>query len=185
MSLRVRIGGPLSLTSLLPKVSASLREILGLLYTPVVVANLLADKGLNQVESETISTEHVGRVFFMISGEPDNACLFCYERRIQHETQEEPVALAVIEVGSGRTPLDFAIAAAVAAALARENSAGVVDDMPFFTERFEQSADEFVDTIKVPGIFNDYQPAARVFFEACYGERRFSQAKQDQHGTPS
>jgi hypothetical protein len=179
VSLRVKISGPINLSSLLPKVSATLAEILGLPYAPEIVAEEYVGGQLKRVGSETISCKDGGTVFLRIPEGADNASLFCYERQIEHETGEESLPLAVIEVGSGRTPVDFAIAAAVAAALARENNTDVVDDMPFFTEEFEQPADRFIEGVRVKGLFNDYRTAAEAFFEACYAERRSATRHRD------
>jgi hypothetical protein len=118
-----------------------------------------------------ICCKDAGGVFIRITEGPDNAYLICSERQITHEVVEPAVPVAVIGVGSGRTPVDFAIAAAVSAALACESNTDVVDDMPFFTEEFEQSADRFIEAVRVKGTFNDYRTAARTFFEACYAQR--------------
>ena len=147
ISLRVKLLKETITTSeLLPKVSAALQEILGLREPTKIVLEEWADGQLTGSAPRTISTQSP-LVSFRIFDDPDDiAYLHCYLRGV-HEPGDEATPQALVDVGSGRKPLDFALAAAVAAAVARENNSDVVDDMPFFSKAMYQSASRFIESV--------------------------------------
>jgi len=171
ISLRVKpIEEPIKTSELLPKVSAALKEILGLPDPPRIVVEEWTFGRLAASPPQTISTKS-GMVSFRIPGDPDEvAYLYCYRSAV-HEPSDEATPQAGIDVGSGRRPLDFALAAAIAAAVARDNNSDVIDDTPFFSKAMDQPGDSFIESVRVKHSFDDHHRAAKTFFEALYGKR--------------
>ena len=171
IGLRVKLqSDTTAIGELLPRVSDALQDILRLRVAPRIVAEEWLECDKKTIEPQTISTK-AGMISFKILGEPDVAYLHYFVSAV-HELGDKASPQAGVIVGSGRRPLDFALAAAVAAALARENNSEVVDDTPYFSDELEQSADLFIESVRVKQPFADYRDAGQVFFQGLYGERR-------------
>lgn len=165
IALAVKLTQPISIRAVLPKIGKALQEILGLSFAPEIVVEQYQDRSWVPLKSEHL-TEDSKLIGFSITGESETVAVFARYRGAEHLPEEPRDFFAVIEVTGTRTPLVLALTAAVATALGRESGTAIIDDMPFFSSVFDQSADHFVNTIKVKNGFNDYRAAADAFYRS-------------------
>ena len=165
ISLTVKLVKPIVISAVLPKIGAALREVLGLSFTPTIVAEEYVSRARVPLRSDTISLES-GMIFFEVANEPEIASVVTYQTEHPLLSSEEQGVFTGVEVGSQRSPLEYALAAAVAAAFGRESGAPVDDYVPFFSEALSQSPDSFINAIRVGGAFDDYRVAAQTFYES-------------------
>ena len=165
IGLEVKLTKAISVPVLLPNIGTALRDILGLLFIPDIVAEEYVDQTWVPVRSDLL-TDESKLIGFLIAGEPETVSIFVSYRGGDDRPENEWGSFAVIEVTGTRTPLIFALTAAVAAALGRECGTDVTDNMPFFSHTLDQSADHFVNAIKVKDQFDDYRAAAKAFYKS-------------------
>jgi hypothetical protein len=168
ISLTLKLVTPLPIGAMLPKIGVALQEVLRLSETPLIIAEGYVNRIRSPLRSDTLSLGS-GTIFFEIINEPEIASVVVYE--IQHPllSNEEQGVFTSVHVSSFRTPLEYALVAAVAASFSRELDTPVIDNRPFFTEVLSQSADSFVEAIKVKDVFEDYRLAAQAFYSLLPG----------------
>ncbi|MDT4966684.1 MAG: hypothetical protein QOJ64_1421 [Acidobacteriota bacterium] len=170
ISLAVKVTKPILISRLLTNTGEVLAEILGLSFTPSLEANEYVNQEWVTATSEDLTADS-NFIGIKIAGEPETAPMFVSNHDWTHAGEVGRGEFAIVDVGGGRTPLDFAIAAAVAAAIGRAHRSEIEDYLPYFTPLLEQSADDFVAAIKVRDKFDDYRQAASVFHKSNYAER--------------
>jgi len=165
ISLSVKLTKPMFISAVLPDVVEALQEILGLSFRPSVIAEHFLNRKRVPLQSNVIDQESK-MILFEIINERAVVSISVYRRDLDHEPGEEGGVFATIDVSAWRSPLEYALAAAVAAAFGHQCNTMITDYMPFYTRRFNQSADRFVNSIKVEGTFTDYQTAGQVFYDS-------------------
>lgn len=165
IGLAVELTKNITIRAVLPKIGKALQEILGLSFAPEIVVEQYMDRTWVPLQSELL-TEDSKLIGFSIAGEPETVAVFAHFRGGEHLPEEPRGFFAVIEVTGPRTPLVLALTAAAAAALGRECGTEVTDNTPFFSNVFDQSADHFVNAIKVRDVFEDHRAAAEVFYKS-------------------
>lgn len=165
IGLEVELTKPISIRPVLPLIGKTLQEILGLSSIPEIVAEEYVDRTWVPLRSELIA-EDSKLIGLSIAGEPETVSVFACFRGGEYRPEEEHGIFAFIEVTGPRTPLVLALTAAVAATLGRECGTDITDNMPFFSNVFDQSADDLVKALKVKQSFDDYRDAATVFYRS-------------------
>lgn len=169
IDLNLKLTRPVEIDPLLPQISTFLRVILGQVNIPNISA--VGYDHDNEVfvplKSRVIDLSS-GESLFKIDIDDEPEIVGVGVVQIEHPqlSDEEQGLFVYVNSGSQRTPLEFALMAAVAAAISYHLDTPVIDDRPFFTDIESQSANEFVDTIKVKGLFEDYRIAAQCFYES-------------------
>lgn len=165
IGLGVKLTKPITIRAVLPKIGKALQEILGLSFPPEIGVEQYVDRTWVPLQSELL-TDDSKLIGFSIAGEPETVAVFAHFRGGEHLPDEPRGIFAVIEVTGTRTPLVLALTAAVATALGLESGTDIIDNMPFFSSIFDQSAEHFVNAIKVKDGFNDYRAAADAFYRS-------------------
>ena len=164
--LDVKLTRPVEIDLLLPKIGTALREILCLRTSPDIKAEWYDyNDEVFLPQNFRIIDQSSGRAIFEIDDEPEN--VFVEPFHVEHPmlSSEEQGDFLSVSSCSRRTPLEHALLAAVAAALSAHLDTPVIDDMSFFIEASSDlPADEFVNTIRMSGHFNDYRKAATYFY---------------------
>ena len=73
-----------------------------------------------------------------------------------------------ISVGSIKTPIEYAIAAAIAIYIAKEQNTNVIDDGCVWSSEYEQTPDEFENQLILKENYESIQIAAEVFYRNMY-----------------
>jgi hypothetical protein len=167
VGLRVKLTRAIDLHELFLEIGETLRELLHLRSTPLIVAEEYRDGAWLPLISQILNSESP-IVGFAIQGEPEMASVSVYTRRpdrftADDWTKDEVGDVASIEVAGPRTSLSFALVAAVATVLGRKCNSQILDDLPFYTARFDSSPDEFAEAVSVHRQFDDYHSAAVEF----------------------
>lgn len=170
IDLNLKLTRPVEIDPLLPQISTFLRVILGQANIPNISAvGYDHDNEMFVPLKSRVIDLSSDTIFFKIDidDEPEIANVGVVQIEHPQLSDEEQGLLVYVNSGSQRTPLEFALVAAVAAAIGYHLDTPVIDDMPFFTTGIDgQSANEFVNAIKVKGIFDDYRTAAQSFYES-------------------
>ena len=167
VGLKVKLTRAIDLNELFLEIGETLRELLYLRLPPSIVAEEYRDGTWLPPISQTLNSKSP-IVGFAIQGEPEMASVSVYTRRPDRFTADdwtnsELGDVASIEVAGPRTPLSFALVAAVATVLGRMCNSQILDDLPFYTAKFDSSADEFAAAVSVHRQFDDYHSAAVEF----------------------
>jgi hypothetical protein len=151
---------PIAVGTLVPEIRKVLRLILGLTMNPSLAAvdrygvePLL--EGTHRIEPGK-KEEVIG-----IKSLDDRATV--------DVTTQNIIETICISPDTWRTDLEYAIAAAVAAAIAGLSEAEVQDPALTYTTVFSQPAKKFVEAIKVNRSFDNINEAARAFFPRLPG----------------
>lgn len=168
IGLVVQMTHPIVIRELLPKIGVALQEILALSFRPEILGQEYADRKWGPLQSDHI-TAASRLIGFEVRGESEIVAVCAHVRGGDHRTRDEHGIFMGIEVVGQRTPLEFALTAAVAIAVGRQCRADVTDNMPFFSVTFDQPADTFASSIKLQGVFDDYRVAAQVFYDSLPG----------------
>jgi hypothetical protein len=170
VSLGVKLTKLMYINVVLPEIAEVLQEILGLPFKPSVTAEGFVNRRRMPLRSNIIGQESE-MILFEIENEQAVVGVTVYRREADHLPGEEEGVYAAIEVSAWRSPLEYALAASIAAAFGRQCSTPITDYMPFYTKTFRQSANEFIDSIKVLGTFTDYQTAGQVFYDSLIRDK--------------
>ena len=162
IALEVKLTMPITIRAFLPKIGKALQEILELSFVPKILAEEYVDRKWVPLESDVL-TKDSRLIGILIEGEPETVSVFAHSRAQDRLINEHGV-FAIVEVTGPRTPLILALTAAVAVALGRECGTEVADNMPFFSNVFDRSSDDFVKAIQVKDSFDDYRAAAESFY---------------------
>jgi hypothetical protein len=181
IGLKTKIGKDIDLDHLIQDASCALREILNVSDEPPIKAYQFIGKhwtDLSRPHRLSVASPIIG---FTIPGENEIASLSIYERTADRFDEsdwkpEELGAIASIEVCGVRTELSYALIAAVALAIARLSGGSIADEMKFFNDSFDSSAEDFLTSIRVVERFDDYRNAAIRFERQLF--RRQSRQKQ-------
>lgn len=65
--------------------------------------------------------------------------------------------------GDANSPIALAVLAAVAIAIGRANVDLISDDLPFYTDNFDSSPNDFAKAVEVDSEYTDYRLAAADF----------------------
>lgn len=87
-------------------------------------------------------------------------------------TDEEAGLYAGITVSAMRTPLEFALAASVAIALARISNTTVIDDGTRWSSILEQPPEDFAKAIAVSGSFDNIVSSAQAMYAATIATQK-------------
>jgi len=134
ISIRVEKVIPIEVGLILPKVSEIVRFILGLTFNPALTAVELSEPERVLLDSYCIEPA-IDDVIGIKSVE-DQAIVSVSLYKIKQYAYVSPY--------ERRTEFAYALAAAVAVALARHSSSVITDSALAYTEEFSQSPDEFV-----------------------------------------
>jgi len=169
IDLNLKLTRPVEIDPLLPQISTFLRVILGQANIPNIsaVGYDYNNEMFVPLKSSVIDLSS-DTIFFKvdIDDEPEIANVGVIQIDQPELSDEEQGFFVYVNSGSQRTPLEFALMAAVAAAIGYHLDTPVIDDRPFFTDIESQSANEFVNAIKVKALFDDYRMAAQSFYES-------------------
>lgn len=146
------------------EIGTALQEMLGLVSRPTIVAKEYVRGTHVRVESYELSPAS-NRILFEIIGEPESATITTYE-------VDEPLLLSDDEQGSFvsvspatmRTPLEAALAAAVALVFGRKLGSEIEDSATFYTCEMHQWPESFFNAVRVSRKFDDYRAAADEFY---------------------
>jgi|SRR5215213_205035 len=168
IGLVVKLTHSVPVEEVLSEIGRTLKEILGLSFIPQVVAEEYSNREWGPLRAAVIaySSSIIG---FTIIGEPETAAVFTHVRNGGDRPIEEQGIFVTVEVAGIRTPLAFALVAAIAITIGRECTTEITDNMPFFSKNFDQSAESFVTNIKLDGYYDDYRAAAQNFYFELYG----------------
>lgn len=165
ISLSVKLTKPMLISAVLPDVIGALQEILGLSFRPIVKAKGFLNRERVPLQSDVVDQKST-MILFEIVDERAVVGVSVYRRDSDHDPGGEEGVFATIDVSAWRSPLEYALAAAVAVAFGHQCDTMIMDYMPFYTRRFSQSADKFVKAIKVEATFTDYQTAGQAFYDS-------------------
>ena len=169
IDLNLKLIRPVKIDLLLPQVSKILKVILGQANIPNITAvgYDYDNKDFVPLKSNVIDLSS-GMILFKMDIDEEPEIVNVGVVQIEHPqlSDEEQGSFIYVNSGSQRTPLEFALMAAVAAAIGCYLDTPVIDDRPFFTAIQNQSANEFVNAIKVKDFFNDYRTASQVFYQS-------------------
>lgn len=175
VSLKLELVKPVPISALLPEISGALRTILGLTSDPVLTVEVVSDKEAVSPQSFQIESG-AEDVKIGIAGEPEAVTVYPFTIQVSPYAvppYTEPIPLKSIKdkllVGlypeSCRTPLELALAAAIAVSFSKYLGSEIVDPIPFYTEGVYHTADNFLSHIKVDRQFDDYRVAAQRFYD--------------------
>jgi hypothetical protein len=167
IDLHIKLVKPVEVDTLIPLISEALREILGLSSKPNIKAEGYDyDKEVSVPLKSRLIDSQSGTIFFKIDDEPEIADITVFQAEHPQLDDEEIGAFVAISSRSQRTPLEFALLGAVAAAIGNYLDVPIIDDRPFFTGIHRQLAREFIAAVKVKEHFDDYQIAAQTFYNS-------------------
>lgn len=173
VDLSIKLVAPVSIQDSLSKIGEGLRDVLGLSGSPVIGAESYVN-GVRHSLTQTMIAPEGSASLFRIEREPELVNVGTYFVEQPLLASDEQGSHIYVNVGSERSPLEYALAAAIAATFARELGTPVIDNTPFYTEVMSQSAETFISRIRVTGEFCDYRAAAKVFYERLPKRRRSS-----------
>jgi hypothetical protein len=166
-SLTIRLAGPVLVAELLESSRAALKCLLNLVSEcpPLIILEL--DEGIRcPFVSPTIDQASTGAVFLVTPEGRDETVSLVTTKLADHpsipESERGPWINAT--VGATRDSLEYALAAALAASVARLLSEPIVDDALFWTDTYEQSSEAFVERLKLRETSSDLVIAADAFF---------------------
>lgn len=144
---------PFQLSVMLPRVSESLRLILGLTYTPTLVgvqrwkpAEPLPERYPVELDSDGFGIKINGELA-MVSVAPS-----------------EKYGAICISPDGWRSKLESVLAAAVAIAISEYSESQISDPALAYTKEASQPVKAFAESLKVDMIFNDINEAAELLF---------------------
>jgi hypothetical protein len=165
VSLNLKLVKPLAISTLIAETSSALQEILRLSFTPIIVAEEYVNQKRIPLRSEEVRSDS-GMLFLEILNEPEVVSIVTFEVEHPLLSDEEQGAFIGISANTWRTPLEDALAAAVAVAFARKLGTVIEDNACVYSPVLSQSAESFIDAVKVKEPFDDYRVAAQRFYEA-------------------
>jgi hypothetical protein len=164
--LSVKLNRPIETGRLVRTAETTMRELLALLYTPTLNIKRVEAGIRHIVTSELIEKKQMFVVG--MEGHREEVAVVVHEIPQHPSIPEDEVGLWTgVTVGAMRTPLEYAMAAAVAIALAREVKADVIDDALLWNRIEAQKPDDFLKAIKVCGEFEDIHSAAEAMYTAA------------------
>ena len=185
IDLNVKMRRPVEVDPLLPQISTFLRVILGQANIPNIIAVTYDydNEVFVPIKSRVIDLSS-GEILFKIDIDdgPEIAGVGVVRIEDPQLSNEEQGLFAYVSSSSQRTPLEFALIAAVAAAISASLDSPVIDDMPFFTTTQSQSANQFVNAIKAKVSFGNYKLAAQFFYDSLSLLRKNSVGTTDSLG---
>ena len=175
ISLKLELVKPIPVTALLSEISGALRTILGLVFDPVISAEVVSTPGAMPAQSFQIKLG-AEDVKIKIAGEPEAVTVYPFTVPVSSYAvppYTEPITLESIRdkllVGlfseTCRTPLELALVASIAVSFSKYLESEIVDPIPFYTEGLYHTADGFLNTIKVDRQFDSYRLAAQRFYD--------------------
>jgi hypothetical protein len=151
--IRVEEVEPIEVGLILPDISEALRKILGLTYSPPVIA-----VDWIEYERELPDSHLIGPGKKEIIGiKPDEG------KAIASVSTYEDQKYVYISPNRWRTALESALAAAVAVALAEYSDSEISDSALAFTREYSQPAEIFLKAIKAERTYYDVDEAAEEF----------------------
>jgi hypothetical protein len=155
MSILIRVEKvtPIEVGLILQEVSEILKLILGLIFNPALMAVERLEPERNLPESYCIEPA-IDDVIGIKSVE---------EQAIVSVSLYKIEQYAYISPNGWRTGFEYALAAAVAIALARYSGSVISDSALAYTKEFSQSPDEFAQAVKVEGTYYSISEATEAF----------------------
>jgi hypothetical protein len=147
---------PLAINLLLYDAAAALQQILCLHQSPEIFAEELRCGEVSELKLDFLPTDSQPAIHVRIAREPEIAQISTI-----HSSSGDIIRF--ISMGSQRTALEYALGAAVAVAIARNQQGMIKDQALFFSPRLERSASDFSDALNVSKAFSDYREAAKEF----------------------
>jgi hypothetical protein len=152
IDLYVGLNYSVSLRALLPKASAILAEMLGLESLPDLTLEMLKNGQRESVVNDELHHESSSLLFLIsIAGEPETVGLTV------------PGKAVALVMGAQRTALEYALGAAIAISLARQQGSHVEDDWRFFGDVAERSPEDLLQRLKIPKSGLSYRDASEQF----------------------
>jgi hypothetical protein len=175
VSLKLELVKPIDVGSLMPEIGSILKALLGLTFDPVIRTETMAGQ-----ETISLQTPHIesgtGDIRINIVGEPEAVTVYPftvpfspyagppYTEPIPPESIIDKLMIGIYP-DTCRTPLELALAAAIAVAFGRHLGSEVVDPIPFFTKDLFHPANSFFSQVKVDRQFDNYRTAAQEFYD--------------------
>lgn len=128
---------PVHLIPLLPKIAAVLADILTLDRAPELLLRVFENGVADVVQYDELRVDGEPMFLILIAGEPEVAAVMMVKRT------------AVITMAAQRTPLEYALGAAVAIQLSRVFGVPIVDSWRFFGTGLELSADDLMQRLRL------------------------------------
>lgn len=163
-ALQVKLSKPVHLEKLRHLAELTLQELLDLSFAPV-----LQVQELKSGVSRPISTgvlNHKGQVLiYKLEDRDESVAITVIEiPSVPQVSVAEAGLWADISVGGTQSPLEYALAAIIAIALAREVSTFIADDALLWARELESSPDDFAHELRVRGQNNDMSAAAEIMY---------------------
>jgi hypothetical protein len=175
ISLKLELVKPIPISNLLSEIGEALRAILGLKFDPVITAEVVSTKETAALQSFQIEAG-AEDVKIGIAGEPETVTVYPftvpvspyaappYTEPIPLESIKDKLLVGIYPETCG-TPLELALAAAIAVSFSKHLESEIVDSIPFYTEGLYHTADNFLSHVKVDHQFDDYRVAAQRFYD--------------------
>lgn len=157
IALDIELKRSIPIKHVLPEIGKALREILGLRFNPVVVAEKYVNGG-TVLDTDLIEPSSK-LIAIKIINEPDVAMINSFTV----DFPEEKTYVAII-LQPWRTPLAAALVSATAIAFGKYLEETINDSASFYTREPSQTAANLVERLKPDKAFNDYRLAAKEFY---------------------
>lgn len=172
IDLQVDYTSPILLAAIREAVPACLQELLGVFSVPPLHVEELSDGVRSPADPNAVVDTECAWILHLQGHHPDDVYFAGVE--VQDDSTREGVRHFVhIMAGGCRTPLEFALVAAMAVVIARSEGAStsINDGARFFTAAIDCEVDEFVRQLRVAGPFSDIVTAAGHFSRHLFGLR--------------
>jgi hypothetical protein len=143
---------PIQIDVLLSESSKAIRSILGLSFDPELSAKF-------RWKTERPMPE----TYWLDQGFEDISIQLQGESADVTVSESAADAAVVVSPNMWRTVLEYALAAAVAIALAKYSGGEISDSASAYTKVYRQMADKFTQSIKVEGTYDNIKDAAQAF----------------------
>ncbi len=168
VALLIRLPRPLALADLEKASSAALRELLNLDWDPVINAKFDKTDAVGDPSSSLLSGSSK-RVVCSLVGYEEKVAAAPFTVPVQTQTTGDSYTFAdqdYVSVGwlFKKTPLCWALVAAVALAVARAEGSEIEDNSGFFTTENVQRADDFCSGLSLPESHSDPEAAAQTLY---------------------
>lgn len=152
---------PMPLAAIVERVPECLRELLDVSPVPAIQIEELRNGELLPAPSDAaIDLEHG----WLLGLDGFEASAFLAAIDVEDlSSLSSRHRFVFVSTAGPRTPLQFALMAAVAVVIARREGTAIVDDACFFTSTLESDVEAFVARVRARGPFTDLATAAEQF----------------------
>ena len=164
-SLSVKVLDSLSIQDLILKTEFILRKILNGVEIPRIIVNEMQN-GECFLPNERFIGKNGQFILIGFFNCSDSVSLSIIEVQLKlpYILEDEAGRWAKISVGTTKSPVEFALAAAVAGAFTIKKNTDIIDDGCVWTKEFKQQYKLFIERISVQVKVKDYTDASNLFF---------------------